>query len=108
MLLDTANVVPSSPILITLMMEAIISPETLVLTRAERRNIQEDGNVLKNTHIYIYIYIYMSLYSCLYVGIYDYNFCSIVAYKRHEEHLNIQKEFVIFTSVFMRRISSGT
>jgi hypothetical protein len=35
-------VVPSSPILVTLMMEAPSSSETLVLTRATQRNIQED------------------------------------------------------------------
>jgi hypothetical protein len=42
-LLVTANVVPSSPILVTLMMEATLSFETLVLTRATGRNIPEDG-----------------------------------------------------------------
>jgi hypothetical protein len=41
-LLVTANVVPSSLILLTLMMEAIRSFETLVLTRATRRHIPED------------------------------------------------------------------
>jgi hypothetical protein len=41
--LVTPNVVPSSPILVTLMMEAILSSETSVLTRPTRRNIQEDG-----------------------------------------------------------------
>jgi hypothetical protein len=40
-LLFTASVVPSSPILITLMKEALISFETSVLTRATRRYIAD-------------------------------------------------------------------
>jgi hypothetical protein len=41
-MLVTANV-PSSPILVTLMMEALSSSKSSVLTRAIWRNIPEDG-----------------------------------------------------------------
>jgi hypothetical protein len=42
-LLVTASLVPSSPILVTLMKKALSSSETFVLTIATLRNISEDA-----------------------------------------------------------------
>jgi hypothetical protein len=41
--LVATSVVPTSPILITLIMEALSPSETLVVTRVTRRNIPEDA-----------------------------------------------------------------
>jgi hypothetical protein len=43
--LDIANILHSSPILVTLMTEAIGSSGTSVLTGTSRRNIPEDGTL---------------------------------------------------------------
>jgi hypothetical protein len=48
-LVVTANVIPSSPILVTLLMEALSCSETSFLTRFERLNIQEHG-ILHSQH----------------------------------------------------------
>jgi hypothetical protein len=52
-ILVTANVVSSSPILVTLMMETSRSSEIFVLTRAKRRHIREDGILLILTLFFV-------------------------------------------------------
>jgi hypothetical protein len=70
LLLVTANVVPSSPILVTLMLEAISSSETSVLRRVKRCNIPEDGILHSHRRGNLKPYILLLPTECLRICLY--------------------------------------
>jgi hypothetical protein len=62
-LLVMANVVPTSPILVTLMMEPLSSSETLALTRATRPNFPEDAILYSHSRENLKSYVVPVIYT---------------------------------------------
>jgi hypothetical protein len=66
------NVVPSSPILFTLLKEALSSSDTSVIRRATRRNIPEDtiiqSHLRENLKSYMIVHVFSRIYPNLYTS----------------------------------------
>jgi hypothetical protein len=62
-LLVTANVFPSSRILVTLMKEELSSSKTPVLTRATRRNVPEDDTLHSHRRENLKSYIALTVWT---------------------------------------------
>jgi hypothetical protein len=72
-LLVTASFVPSSPILVTLVMEALSSSETSVLTRATQRNIQEDAILHSDRRANLESYMPRAIWTPAYADVFHFD-----------------------------------
>jgi hypothetical protein len=86
--LVTANVVTSSPILVTLMVEALSSPKMSVFTRATRRNIPEDAILHSHRRENLKSYINQD-------RIASFNLCRPISSDKNINSKNITQEYAL-------------
>jgi hypothetical protein len=90
----TANIVPSSPIPVTLMMDAICPSESSVLTRATQRNIPEDGT-LQFKIAFIYKFRQTKFSECLLLNIfYEYQAMFFVQSVRNKQYKGVVSVYI--------------